>query len=159
MPRERLVYERHKSRPVHVSVSGRNRAVPQPYTINLIHVHCGRRTERGRRKYSSRSVARGGFFIPFHGTIPLHLSKRNFKSPGWKNLFGQTVHSDYFPIIFPRPPTNSSSFVFSIARSWVLIFTCWSFSYFHFYGELFFLFSSFFFSDRSWREDILFWLG
>ena len=110
MPRERLVYERHKSRPVHVSVSGRNRAVPQPYTINLIHVHCGRRTERGRRKYSSRSVARGGFFIPFHGTIPLLLSKRNFKSPGWKNLFGQTVHSDYFPIIFPRPPANSSSF-------------------------------------------------
>ena len=96
MPRERLVYERHKSRPVHVSVSGRNRAVPQPYTINLIHVHCGRRTERGRRKYSSRSVARGGFFIPFHGTIPLLLSKRNFKSPGWKNLFGQTVFSNYF---------------------------------------------------------------
>lgn len=116
MPRERLVYERHKSRPVHVSVSGRNRAVPQPYTINLIHVHCGRRTERGGKGVF---LAIGGPRRIFH-SIPRNHSTSPFKEkfqiarvekPVWtnrpfrlfSNYFSPSPDKFFFLRIFNRP--------------------------------------------------------
>lgn len=87
----------------------------QPYTINLIHVHCGGWVER--------------VFLAIGGP-------RDFSIPSFEkfqivsNVVGKTclnhVHPDYFPTTSLRG--NSSSSVF---QSRVLIFTCWSFSYIH----------------------------
>lgn len=139
MPRERLLYERHKSRPctwVWVGGTARTTTVHHKFdTCSLWPSH------HGRRVFLAIGGPRG-FFIPRNHST----SFQKFQIASRMSL-EKPVYKPFIPIIFqlffPRP-RQILLFVFSIARSWVLIFTCWSFSYFHFHDVV-----GFFFLDRS----------